>query len=251
MTEGADIDLDIVIPVYNEGQNIIQVIDALLRELRCRFRVLICYDFEEDNTLTTLAANPREGLSLVLVRNPERGPHAAVRAGLAASKARAVLVYMADDDFNADVAQAMYQRHLDGFDVVAASRFVPGGCMEGCHWLKELITRVGSLSLCHLGGLPVHDGTNAFRLFSRRLLDSVEIESKKGFTFSIELTAKAARLGLPIAEVPARWYERLDKPSRFRILAWLPAYIQWLGYAMATVWLRRGADSVMLRQPLR
>lgn len=243
-------DLDIVIPVYNEGQNIIAVIDALLRELRCRFRVLICYDFDEDNTLAALAGNPRERLDLLLVKSPERGPHAAVRAGLARSEAPAVLVYMADDDFNGDVAQVMYEKYLGGFDVVAASRFVPGGFMKGCHWIKEIITRVGSVALHHLGGVPVQDGTNSFRLFSRRLLESVELESRAGFTFSIELTAKAARLGLRIAEVPARWYERADKPSRFRIFAWLPAYIEWLVYAMATVWLRRGPGTVPLRQPL-
>ncbi len=232
-------DLDIVVPVYNEGRNVIPMLDALHRHVRVSFRVLICYDMEEDNTLDALREYPAGKVDVVLIKNPQpgEGPHGAVRAGLAASTSPAVLVYMADDDYNADVIDRMYERFATGCHVVAASRFIDGGCMTGCHWLKETITRVGSFFLNHLAGLPVHDGTNAFRLFSRRLLTTVEIESRQGFTFSVELLAKAVRLGWAVGEVPARWFERVDKPSRFRVARWLPAYLYWLLYACSTRWL--------------
>lgn len=239
--------LDIVIPVYNEGSNIIPVLDAFRREVKTPFRVLICYDFAEDNTLPAIADYPKDGMDIALVKNPERGPHAAVRAGLAASTAPAVLVYMADDDYNADVIDRMVAKMNAGSDVVAASRFVKGGCFVGCHWLKKLITVTGSLALHHIGGIPVHDGTNAFRMFSRRLLDTVELESRLGFTFAIELMAKAVRLGWKVDEEAARWYERADKPSRFRVMAWLPAYLFWLRYSVETAWLRRGPETVRIK----
>jgi len=231
--------LDIVIPVYNEGRNILPVLDAFRRQVKTPHRILICYDMDEDNTLAALAGYPQGNLDIVLVKNPDpgQGPHSAVRAGFAASTAEAVLVYMADDDYNADIIDIMYERFRAGADVVAASRFIEGGCMVGCHWIKEAITRVGSFMLNRVAGLPIHDGTNAFRLFSRRLLTAATVESREGFTFSIELAAKAVRLGWPVEEVAARWFERADKPSRFRIVRWLPAYMRWLGYAMATRWL--------------
>jgi len=230
--------LDIVIPVYNEGRNILAVLDAFRRQVRTPHRVLICYDSEDDDTLPAVRHAPGQA-DIVLVQNPNpgQGPHSAVRAGLAASTAPAVLVYMADDDYNADIIDIMYRRFSEGCDVVAASRFVEGGCMIGCDRVKEAVARFGSMLLNKVAGLPVHDGTNAFRLFSRRLLDAVEIESREGFTFSVELLAKSVRLGWPVTEVPARWYERADKPSRFRTVKWLPAYIHWLLYAMATRWL--------------
>ena len=239
--------LDIVIPVYNEGENILSVIGALKRDVRTPFRILICYDFEEDNTLPAIRQRPEDGVAVIAVRNPERGPHAAVRAGLKASSAPAVLVYMADDDYNTAIIDTMVGRMREGYELVAACRFMPGGTFEGCAWHKRTITRLGTFMLSEVAGLPVHDGTNAFRLFSRRLLEAVDIESRIGFTFSVELLAKAVRLGFPVAEVPADWQERADKPSRFRVFRWMPAYIHWLLYAMATRWLGRGPSTVTRR----
>lgn len=243
----ADLDglqLDIVIPVYNEGRNIVSALEAIKREVKTPFRIFICYDFDEDDTLAAIHNYPAESMNIVLIKNPNRGPHAAVRAGLSASTAPAVLVYMADDDYNAGIIDAMVEKFRDGFDVVAAARFIPGGCMVGCSWHKTVITRLGTFALHRLARLPLHDNTNAFRLFSRRLLDTVEIESQHGFTFSIELLAKAVRLGWPVAEVAAQWFERDDKPSRFRVVAWIPHYLKWLAYALATAWLGRGPETV-------
>lgn len=239
--------LDIVIPVWFEGRNIIPVLDAFKTHLHTPYRVLICYDLDEDDTLPAIDAYAKDGMRIELVKNPERGPHAAVRAGFAASTAPAVLVYMADDDYNADIIEEMVARHRAGADLVAASRFVPGGCMVGCHWFKRLITIGGVFLLRDVARVPIADCTNAFRLFSRHLLDSVEIESREGFTFSVELLVKAVRLRLKVDEVAAKWFERVDKPSRFKVIAWLPAYIRWLLYALATTWLRRGPDTVLRR----
>lgn len=237
-------DLDIIIPVYNEGRNIIPVLNGFRSHVKTPFRVLICYDFDADDTLDALAGFAAEDMEIVLVKNPGRGPHNAVRAGFARSTAPAALVYMADDDYNANIIDAMVAKFREGCDVVAASRFIPGGSMVGGALHKVVIVRLGTFALHRLARLPVHDSTNAFRLFSRRLLDTVEIESERGFTFSVELLAKAVRLGWKVDEVAAKWLEREDKPSRFRVFAWIPAYVRWLIYAMATVWLGRGPQTV-------
>lgn len=247
MTDPDGPQLDIVIPVYNEGQNIVPVFDALKREVKSRFRIFVCYDFDEDDTLAAIDAYPAEEMDIFLVKNAEGGPHAAVRAGFDATTAPAVLVYMADDDYNADIIDEMMERFKNGYDVVAASRFIPGGCIVGCPLYKLVITRLGTFVFHRLAKLPLHDNTNAFRLFSRRLLDAVEIESRHGFTFSIELLVKAIRLGWQVSEVPAKWYERSDKPSRFRVFAWIPHYLKWLQYALATAWMGRGPDTVRRR----
>jgi hypothetical protein len=134
-----------------------------------------------------------------------------------------------------------------GCDIVAASRFIPGGTMEGCRWYKALPTRIATFSLRHFARLPVHDSTNSFRMFSRRLIDTVEIESRTGFTFSIELLVKAHRLGWRIDEIAAQWMERADKPSRFRTFRWMPAYLRWYFYAFATTYLFRGPGAVRRR----
>ena len=244
-------ELDIVIPVFNEGSNILKTLAALRDHVQTPFRVFVCYDFDGDDTLPALAGCSPDSVDVVLVKNAGRGPHAAVRTGLAATRAPFVLVYMADDDYNTPLIDRMVARARAGADVVAASRFVPGGTMANCDSkAKEAVTHLGAFLLTRVAGLPVHDGTNAFKLFSRRLLDAVEIESRVGFTFALELTVKAARLGWSLAELPAQWIERSDKPSRFRVLKWLPAYVEWLLYAMATRWLGRGPETVRRRDRL-
>ena len=249
MTQPAPQRLDIIIPVHNEGGNIAPTLRALGRAVKTPLRVLICYDREDDNTLPAIAAIKDElgGMTIELVRNTGRGAHGAVLSGFAASTAPFAVVLPADDDYNAGMLDTMVAKAQAGCDIVCASRFTPGGTMKGCPWFKALLVRVGNFTLYHLARLPTRDASNGFRLFSRRVIDSITVESARGFCYSIELLVKCHRLGWPIGEVPARWFERVKGTSRFHVLRWLPAYLRWYFYAFATTYLRRGKASVPVK----
>ncbi len=273
-------ELDIVIPVYNEGANIVRVLESLRAHVKTSFRVLICYDHDEDDTIEALQTAALPGLELkpsvtgrdvgpasaerpagaagagrvgtssaerapplevALVKNRGRGVLSAILAGFEASRAPSVLVFAADDDYNAPNLDKMVERFRDGCDIVVASRFIPGGCMKGCPWLKGALVRTSAWALHHVARVPAHDPSNGFRLFSRRVLDSIAIESKVGFAYSIELLVKCHRLGWKIGEVPVQWYERTAGQSRFRVVRWLPQYLEWFFYAFATTYLVRAA----------
>ncbi|HMJ43468.1 MAG TPA: glycosyltransferase [Pseudolabrys sp.] len=240
--------LDIVVPVYNEGPNILATLGALAGSVKTPTRVLICYDRPDDNTLPVVRENPQAytGLDVEFVRNPGRGAHAAVMAGFAASTAPFVIVYPADDDFNAAIVDRMVALGRDGCDIVCASRFMPGGKMEGCPWLKATLVRTAAFILHRIARLPTHDPTSGFRLFSRRVVERIAIESDQGFCYSIELLVKVHRLGWRVAEIPAVWFERKHGSSRFKVLQWLPAYLRWFRYAFATTFLRRPPETVVL-----
>ena len=233
--------LDIVIPVYNEGGNIMQTLRSLIREVMTPLRVLICYDRDDDDTLTAIAGNRAElgNLTIEFVRNRGKGALGAVLSGFAAGDAPYVIVLPADDDYNAAIIDGMVRQAEAGCDIVCASRFMPGGSMVGCPWLKAVLVRAGNFTLYHLARLPTRDASNGFRLFSRRVLDGIPIESTVGFAYSIELLVKAHRLGWRIGEVPANWVERRSGTSRFQVLNWLPAYLHWYRYAFETTYLRR------------
>lgn len=241
--------LDIIIPVYNEGANILPGLRSIARAVRTPLRVMICYDREDDNTLTAIQNNRDAlgALAIEFVRNRERGAHGAVLTGFAASAAPFVLVMMADDDYNAGIIDAMVAKAESGCDIVCATRFMPGGSMVGCPWLKAVLVRTANFTLHHLSRLPPRDATNGFRLFTRRVLDQIVIESDRGFCYSIELVVKCHRLHWPIGEVPAQWRERARGASRFQVMKWLPAYLRWYFYAFATTYLRRSAKTVRLR----
>jgi glycosyltransferase involved in cell wall biosynthesis len=242
-----DPQVDIVIPVYNEGRTILATLGALARDVRTPARVLICYDRPDDNTLPAVRDNPdaHRGLPVEYVRNPGRGAHSAIMAGFTASTAPLVLVFPADDDFNGPIVDRMAALAREGCDVVCASRFMPGGSMVGCPWLKAVLVRASSFTLRHLARLPTRDASNGLRMFSRRVIEQVRIESTEGFCYSIELLVKVHRLGWRVGETPAQWIERREGQSRFRVLKWLPAYLRWYGYAFATTFLRRPPGSVV------
>jgi len=239
-------ELDIVIPVYNEGRNIAATLGALSRAVTTPARVLICYDHADDDTLPAIRDNPQAhaGLALDFVRNAGRGAHGAIMTGFAASTAPFVLMYAADDDYNAIIVDRMVALAKDGCDIVCASRFMPGGSMTGCPLLKAVLVRGANFTLHHLARLPTHDASNGFRMFSRRVIDRIAVESDQGFCYSIELLVKVHRLSWPVGEVPSQWIERREGKSRFRVLRWLPAYLRWYGYAFATTFLRRPPSTV-------
>lgn len=240
-------DLDIIIPVYNEGRNINATLDSLAQSVQTPARVLICYDHPDDDTLPAIRANPPGALPVEFVRNAGRGAHAAVITGFAASTAPFVLMYPADDATNAPMLDRMVALARAGSDIVCASRFIPGGAMVGCPPLKAALVRSANFTLRHFARLPTTDASNGFRLFSRRVIDRIPVESDQGFCYSIELLVKAHRLGWKVAEVPVRWIERRHGESRFRVLRWLPAYLRWYVYAFATTYLRRRPETVALK----
>ncbi len=229
--------LDIVIPVYNEGDKIVKVVEALTLFVKTPFRILICYDRDDDDTLPALLSinNPP---NMVRVKNEGKGAHGAVMTGFKASTAPCVIVFPADDLENGRILDDMVEKFHGGASIVAASRFMRGGSMKGCPWLKAFLVRSQAFFLYHVVRLPVHDSTNGFRLFSRKVIEKIPVESTQGFAFSIELLVKAQRLGEQIAEVPSKWMERESGQSRFRVIKWLPMYLRWFFYALGTSFLR-------------
>ena len=106
--------------------------------------------------------------------------------------------------------------------------------MIGNPFLKALLTKLTSFFLFHFTSFPIKDSTNSFRLFSKKLIDEVEIESNKGFTLSLELTAKAHRLGYKIVEIPTTWIERDKGTSRFKLFSFILPYLKWFFYIVKT-----------------
>ncbi len=237
--------LDILIPVYNEGENIIETLRAIKERVKTPFQILICYDFDEDNTLPAVEKIRSEMTFPVLfVKNKGTGVHRAVTTGFEESEAEAILVFPADEAYNTHVIDEMYKHFNKGSHVVVASRFMNGGSMQGGPFLKSLVVRIASFTLRWFVGVPASDASYGLRLFSKKLLDTVKIESTAGFTYAVELLMKCHRLGWQISEVPALWLKRQKGASRFNFKKWLPHYAKWFIYALGTTYLKKGPKTV-------
>ena len=89
--------LDIIIPVYNEDENIVRLLRTLENKVVCNFRVLICYDSESDKTLKYVKNKNIINKEILLIKNPKQGPNSAIIEGINSSIAEIILIYMADD----------------------------------------------------------------------------------------------------------------------------------------------------------
>jgi dolichol-phosphate mannosyltransferase len=221
--------LSVVIPVYNEGENVVPTLQGVVERTHMRpLEVLVVHDFDEDTTVPVVKRLQAEMPELRLHRNTlGRGVLNAMKSGLRAARAPYVVITMGDGSDDAGDIDAMYELARGGADVVAGSRYMRGGRQLGGPLLKRTMSRTAGLSLHWLGGVPVHDATSNFRLYSKRLLNQVTIESTGGFELGIELTVKAHLLGLTVAEVPTTWRDRTAGTSRFQLWHWLPRYLKW------------------------
>jgi hypothetical protein len=147
-----------------------------------------------------------------------------------------VIVMMADRSDEPRDVQPMAALVRQGADIVAGSRYVRGGRQEGGPLLKRTLSRAAGMSLHYLAGLPIHDATNNFRAYSRRVVEQIPIEGEASFALALELTLKAHWKGWKVAEVPTTWRDRTAGQSRFRLVAWLPHYLRWYQLALRRAW---------------
>lgn len=221
-------ELSIVVPVYNEPDNIGPTLHEIEAHVSTPHEVLVVYDFDGDTTVPVVRDLMPDLPMVRLHRNDiGRGVLNAMKSGMDASVAPLVLITMADGSDEMACVDRMVRLAQDGASVVAGSRYMRGGSQVGGPRLKRLLSRLAGLSLHWLAGVPIHDATNNFKVYRRDFLDSVTIESTGGFELAIELTAKATLAGRTLAEVPTIWRDRTAGESRFDLRAWLPKYFRW------------------------
>ena len=228
-------EIDFIVPVYNEGANIAGALEEIYSTVTRPKRVLIVYDFDEDDTVPVVRELAPGYPGLELVRNNfGRGVINAIRAGVEAARSDVVIVSMADLSDDLRVVDDMVRLIREqGYDIVCASRYMRGGRQIGGPVVKRTLSRVAGVSLHWLGALPTHDATNAFRAYRLSVLRDIPIESEGGFEYSLEVTAKAHVAGHRITEVPSTWRDRTAGESRFLLRKWLPNYLKWYFYALS------------------
>jgi len=222
----------VVIPAYNEGDDIVPVLDRIFDSVESACDIYVVVDCEADTTLPAVRKYAESQPHLhPLVNTYGRGPANAIRFGIDAVDAPVVVVTMADgsdDPRQIDTLARLVDR---GVVIAAASRYLPGGQQVGGPALKGTLSRLAGRSLGSLARVGTRDATNSFKAYSTEFIRDVGIDSRRGFEIGIELTAKARRMRLPVAEVPTIWLDRQLGDSNFDLKGWLPHYLAWYRYA--------------------
>ncbi len=224
--------MSVVIPAYDEGDEIVAVLDRLFESVTLPCEVLVVVDRPSDPTVEVVEAYAeKEPRVTSAVNTYGPGPANAIRFGFDHASAGVVVVTMADgsdDPLQIDDLTRLVER---GVVVAAASRYMPAGQQVGGPWLKGFLSKLAGLTLAWFARVGTRDATNSFKAYRREFVRQVGIHSRSGFEIGLELVAKARRLRLPVAEIPTIWLERDHGVSHFRLLAWIPVYLRWYLFA--------------------
>lgn len=222
--------VNIVIPVYNEGENITNTLADIETKVATKHHIFIVYDFDEDNTLAAVKryADSKGDLPITLVKNKYgTGVLNAIKTGFECVDEGIVLVTMADLSDDLAKVDEMFNKVNQGYDIVCGSRYMKAGRQIGGRWFKKFLSRMAGISLHYLTGIPTHDITNSFKMYTKKVLNDITIESTGGFEVGMEIVLKAHFKGYKIAEVPSIWRDRSAGQSRFLLWKWLPKYLRW------------------------
>jgi dolichol-phosphate mannosyltransferase len=240
-------DCTVVVPTYNERENIGALIERIL-ELP-RFGVLVVDDNSPDGTATIVAEvagrDPRVGL---LSRPGKLGLGTAYIAGFRRALAEgASYIYEMDADFSHDprYLPALLEATEKRYDLTLGSRYVLGGGTTDWGVIRKFISRGGNIYARAILGLPVMDATGGFRCYRRRVLETLDLSAihSNGYSFQIEMVYRTLQAGFMIGETPIIFPDRRighSKMSRRIVLE-----------ALLTVWrLRLGRPAGLIgRQP--
>lgn len=220
--------VSVVIPVYNEGEAIVRCLERILREVLLPAEVLVVHDTPEDTTVGYAQQVAQWDPRVRTVLNTYGpGPANAIRFGIGAARAPVAVVTMADGSDDPRQIDELARLVDRGVVVAAASRYMPGGQQVGGPRLKRMLSRWAGRSLHTFARVGTRDATNSFKAYSTQFVRQVGIESRTGFEIGLELTAKATRLRLPVAEIPTIWLDRQLGESRFDVGRFMPSYLRW------------------------
>lgn len=242
----------VVIPAYHEAEGIARVLDRLIESISLDFEILIVVDDPSDPTVQAVATHiGRDPRVRTEINTYGRGPANAIRYGVDRARNPVVVVTMADGSDDPRMIDPLARLVERGVVVAAASRYSPGGQQVGGAAFKGLLSRTAGRSLGILARVGTDDATNSFKAYSTDFVREVGIHSRSGFEIGLELTAKARRLRLPVAELPTIWLDRTLGSSNFELKKWVPKYLQWYRFAfgprLSVAQVRQQAELIATR----
>jgi dolichol-phosphate mannosyltransferase len=204
----------LILPTYNEAENIGPIVRAAREQLRPGDTILIVDDNSPDGTgvIADDLATKIEGVE-VLHRPGKQGLGRAYLAGFAHALAGgADLVLEMDSDFSHDPADLprLIGAAEQGADLVLGSRYVSGGAIADWGLMRRLVSRGGSWYARTILGVEVRDLTGGFKCFRRNVLESLDLESvhADGYGFQIELTYRTIQASFRVVELPIVFRDR-------------------------------------------
>ena len=200
--------LSVLIPVYNEVETV-EVIVERVREVPMDIEIVVVDDFSTDGTREVLQKLHQRGSIDQLVLQPKnQGKGAAIRAAVAEATGDAAIIQDADLEYDPSEFPRLLEPIASGrADAVYGSRFTGQGPHRVLYFWHYVGNRFLTLLSNMITNLNLTDMETCYKMFRREVLEAIEIEERR-FGLEPEITAKVARLGVRIYEVPIAYHGR-------------------------------------------
>ncbi|HEX6713949.1 MAG TPA: polyprenol monophosphomannose synthase [Thermoleophilaceae bacterium] len=205
----------LILPTYNEAENIGLIVHAAREQLRPGDTILIVDDNSPDGTGRFADQLSKEVDRVEVLHRPgKQGLGRAYLAGFAHALANgAELVLEMDSDFShdpADLPRLIDAAQNQGADLALGSRYVAGGEVTDWGVLRRLVSRGGSWYARRILGVQIRDLTGGFKCFRREVLEALDLNSvhADGYGFQIELTYRTIQAGFRVVEIPIVFRDR-------------------------------------------
>ena len=211
----------VVIPTYNEADNLLEIVTELLSLAIPFLRVIIVDDASPDGTgdIADSIAEAHQGQIQVLHRPMKAGIGPAYVAGFKAALniKPDIIVQMDADLSHPPDAIPLMLNEFESADVVIGSRYVVGGAIDaGWGWRRRVLSWCGNTYARAVAGVLVRDASSGFKAFRREAIESLPLESLrcKGFGFQAEVTMACQMLDLNVSEFPIQFTDRRKGVSK-------------------------------------
>ena len=214
--------LSIVIPAYNEEQNIVKTLHELTETLRDKHRlpyeIIVVNDNSRDHTEDLVRAEILGDPSIRLVnRTPPGGFGRAVRSGMEHVRGDVVVVYMADSSDSPEDVVAYYNKIREGYDCVFGSRFIKGSSVQNYPTVKLIVNRIVNRCIQVMFWTRFNDLTNAFKAYRTAVIRDCGPYRACHFNLTLEMSLGALIRDYQIAQIPISWSGRTWGSSNLRL----------------------------------
>jgi len=226
--------ISFIIPFHNEEKNcfpMIRRVEKFAKLNRLSFEIIPVDDRSNDDTGKILRqlAKKNKHIKPIYRRNDneEQGNTMgkALIEGTKVPTGKIIIWTMGDLTDDTKTYQDIIKKIEDGYDIVFASRYMPGGSRGNLDPLKALLSFWGTILAQLLFGIKVHDITNAFRGFRREVFEKIKLTSS-GFSISPEFAIKAHLAHFKLGEVPTVYRNRTEGISNFKLYKMTKSYLK-------------------------
>ncbi|HCO24427.1 MAG: cell wall biosynthesis glycosyltransferase [Gimesia sp.] len=204
--------LSVLIPAYNEEQNIgkcLAEIQSVLRKEHIPYEIIVVNDNSTDGTAEIVLEKIKTDSAIHLEnRTLPSGFGRAIRSGLSVVQGDVVIIYMADQSDDPNNLVDYYRKIEEGYDCVFGSRFIQGSHVENYPHFKRFVNRIVNTVMKYMFWTRFNDLTNAFKAYRTEVIEDCGPYHASHFNITLEMSLGALIRKYNIAEIPINWYGR-------------------------------------------